>query len=193
MSDISTLIHRWQEGNERAAETLYNQHRLSTFQLACGLLGDPDDAEEAAQDALTYALTHIDRYDAGRSSFKTWLHIITVSRCRDRLRRKRLPNLSLRRWLQRRGDLSDQASSPEPHTVRTETRSEVWAAVKSLKPKHREAILLRYWAGHTYHEMADILNCPIGTVQSRVRLAYNQLRNTLAPPHLTNIEEEEVQ
>jgi len=47
----------------------------------------------------------------------------------------------------------------------------------------REAILLRYWAGHTYQEMADILGCPLRTAQSRVRLAYKQLRVVLAPAH----------
>ena len=58
MPDIDTLIQRWQDGDERAAEALYNHHRERVFRLAYGLLGDPADAEEAAQDALTYALVN---------------------------------------------------------------------------------------------------------------------------------------
>jgi len=180
MANLSALIKRWRGGDQRAAEAIYNQHRDAAFRLAYGLLGNHADAEEAAQDALGYALTHIDRFDPGRAGFTTWLHTITVSRCRDKRRRKRLPSLSLGRWLRRGGNTPDPALSPERHTVRTETRAEVWAAVQALKPKYREAIVLRYWSGHTYHEMADILNCPLRTAQSRVRQGYGQLRARLS-------------
>lgn len=189
-AQISALIERWQEGDDRAAEAIYNQHREPIFRLAYGLLGNVADAEETAQDVLTYALTKIRRYDSQRASFKTWLHTITVSRCRDRQRRRRLPSFSLSKWLQTEGDARDPALTPERHTTRAETHNEVWAAVQSLSQPQREAILLRFWAGHTYQEMADILDCPLRTVQSRVRLAYKQLRAVLAPTQLTNIEGE---
>ncbi len=193
MPDPNILIQRWQNGDDRAAEQLYNHYRESTFRLAYGLLGNAADAEEAAQDALTYALTRINRFDPERAGFKTWLYTITVSRCRDRQRRRYLPTFSLTRWLQQGGDAPDSALTPEHQTTQAETRSEVWLAVQNLKPKHREAILLRYWAGHTYQEMADILNCPLRTVQYRVRLAYKQLRATLAPTELNHFEKERVQ
>lgn len=193
MPEPNVLIQRWQDGDDRAAEQLYNHYRVSTFRLAYGLLGNPADAEEAAQDALTYALTRINRYDPNRAGFSTWLHSITVSRCRDRQRRKRLITFSLSRWLSRGGDTPDPAPTPERQAAHTETRSEVLTAVQDLKPDLREAVLLRYWAGHTYQEMADILNCPLRTAQSRVRLAYKQLRATLAPGELNYFEEDRVQ
>jgi RNA polymerase sigma-70 factor (ECF subfamily) len=190
MGDVSAFIQRWQAGDERAAEAIYNQYRESTFRLAYGLLGDSADAEETAQDALTYALTHITCFDPQQASFPTWLHTITVSRCRDRHRRRFLPTFSLSRWRQQGGDAPDPAPTPERRAAQAETRSEVWAAVQNLNPQLREAILLRYWAGHTYQEMAAILDCPLRTAQSRVRLAYKQLRAVLAPAQLTNFEEE---
>ncbi len=193
MPNPSILIQRWQDGDDRAAEALYNHYRESTFRLAYGLLGNASDAEEATQDALTYALTHINRFTPERAGFKTWLHTITVSRCRDRQRRRYLPTFSLTKWLHRGGDTPDSALTPERQATQAETRSEVWAAVQALKPKHREVILLRYWAGHTYQEMADILNCPLRTVQSRVRLAYKQLRVDLAPAEINCFEKERVQ
>lgn len=193
MADIGAFIQRWQAGDERAAEAIYNQYRESTFRLAYGLLGNAADAEETAQDALTYALTRIARYDPQRASFSTWLHTITVSRCRDRQRRRRLPTFSLSRWLQRGGDAPDPAPTPEGRTAQAETCNEVWGAVHELSPPLREAILLRYWAGHTYQEMADIMDCPLRTAQSRVRLAYKQLRATLAPTNLPTLEKESVQ
>jgi RNA polymerase sigma-70 factor (ECF subfamily) len=193
MADIGAFIQRWQAGDERAAEAIYNQYRESTFRLAYGLLGSAADAEETAQDALTYALTQIARYDPQRASFSTWLHTITVSRCRDRQRRRRLPTFSLSRWLQRGRDALDSAPTPERHAAQAETCSEVWIAVQELNPQLREAILLRYWAGHTYKEMADIMDCPLRTAQSRVRLAYKKLGGALAPTQLINIEKESVQ
>ena len=84
MSTIDTLIERWRAGDERAAEALYNQYRGATFGLAYSLLDNAADAEEVTQDALTYALTHIKRYDPRRARFETWLHTITVSRCRNK-------------------------------------------------------------------------------------------------------------
>lgn len=192
MPNIDVLIERWQGGDERAAEALYNHHRESLFRLAYGLLGSPADAEEVAQDALTYALVNIRRYDPQRASFATWLHTITVSRCRDRQRRRRLPSFSLTAWLDQGGDAPDPTPEPERQAIRAETRSQVWAAVQALSQPLREAILLRYWAGHTYREMADILGCPIGTAQSRVRLAYQRLRADLAPIELNHLEEGEL-
>ncbi len=192
MLDIGTLIQRWQAGDERAAEALYNHHRERVFRLAYGLLGNPADAEETAQDALAYALNHINRYDARRASFATWLHVITVSRCRDRQRRRRLPSLSLTAWLQRGNDLPAPAPNPERQTIIQETSSEVWEAVQALSPPLREAILLRYWAGHTYREMGEIMGCSLRTAQSRVRLAYQKLRSTLAPAKLSILEEERI-
>ena len=194
MPDLSALIQRWQGGDERAAEAIYNHHREATFRLAYGLLDDVGEAEEAAQDALNYALSHINHYDIGRASFATWLHTITVSRCRDRQRRRWLPTFSLAQWLQRGQDAPDPAPSPERQAIRGETASEVWLAVQNLSPQLREALLLRYWADHTYQEMATILDCPLRTAQSRVRLAFDRLRTTLAPADFINhFEEERVQ
>jgi RNA polymerase sigma-70 factor (ECF subfamily) len=190
MPDIDFLVQRWQKGDERAAEALYNQYRESTFRLAYGLLGDPADAEEAAQDAIAYALVNIHRYDSRRASFSTWLHTIAVSRCRDRHRRRRLSGLSLTNWLDRGGGPPDPAAGPERQTIEHESRSRVWEVVQAMSRPLREAIVLRYWAGHTFREMAEILDCPVATAQSRVRLAYKRLRTVLAPDELTNVEEE---
>ena len=96
MDDAQLLVCRAQDGDERAARQLFDQFNLRTYRLALGLLGDEADAEEVAQDALTYALLNITRYRADLSSFSTWLHTITVSRARDKRRRKILPSIPKR-------------------------------------------------------------------------------------------------
>ena len=66
MSDIDILVERWQAGDERAAEALYNQHQGRVFRLAYGILNNQTDAEEVTQESLIYALTNIKRYDPVR-------------------------------------------------------------------------------------------------------------------------------
>ena len=100
MADINTLIERWRANDTPAAEAIYNQYRDSIYRLAYGLLGEPADAEEVTQDALAYALINIKRYDPERASFATWLHTITISRCRDKRRCRRLSSVPLFTWLE---------------------------------------------------------------------------------------------
>jgi RNA polymerase sigma-70 factor (ECF subfamily) len=187
--NLNAWIERWRGGDERAAELIYNQFREQTYRLAYGLLGQREDAEEAAQDALTYALVNIEKYEALKSGFGTWLHTITVSRCRDKRRRKLLPGFSLTAWLQKGQDLADGGPGPEVMTAVAQTHTALWQAIQQLKPHYREAIILRYWAGHTYREMAEILHCPIPTAQSRVRLAYDLLKAELTEPEFAFLED----
>ena len=189
MSDPENLIQRWQAGDERAAEALSHQYRDPTFSLAYALLNDPADAEEVAQDALNYALTHIDRYDARRARFTTWLHTITVSRCRNKRRRRFLPSISLFTWLKGGGDAPDPAPNPERQAVQAASRDEIWEAIQTLSQSVREAIVLRHWGDYTYREIAGIMGCSQGTAQSRVRLAYQQLGKILIQSEVIDLEE----
>jgi len=190
MSNLEILIERWRAGDQRAAEAIYNLYRDRTFRLAYALLANPEDAEEAAQDALSYALQHIDHFDEKRSKFTTWLHMITVSRSRDIFRKRRLPTFSLTGWFQGRDRLDDPNPGPEQQAEKGEVRSIVWQAVQNLSPMLREAIILRHWSGHTYQEIAEIVGCPMKTAQSRVRLAHQKLSQTLAEVDLKQLVEE---
>ena len=179
MKNLEMLVERWRAGDEHAAEMLYNQHREQTFRLAYGLLGNTEDAEEAAQDALAYALLHIHQFDDRRSQFTTWLYRITVSRSRDLLRKRGVLTYSLSSWL--RGGLNprDFRPGPEQRAEKKENQNSVWDALQTLSADLREAIILRHWSGCTYHEIAEITNCPMKTAQSRVRLAYQKLARIL--------------
>ena len=189
MPDTLVLIRRWQAGEERAAQAIYDRFWDSSFSLAYTLLNDPADAEEVAQDTLTYALTHIERYDPRRARFSTWLHTITVSRCRDRRRRRILPSVPLVAWLKGAGDAADPTPDPEHQTIQETTRDEVWEAIEKLSPPLKEALLLRHWADYTYREIGEILGCSMRTAQSRVRLAHQRLKTILVQQDVTALEE----
>jgi RNA polymerase sigma-70 factor (ECF subfamily) len=192
MTHLDTLIERWKAGDTRAAEEIYNLHRERVYRLSYGLLGVAEDAEEAAQDALTYALLKIDSFDPRRSQFTTWLHMITVSRCRDLNRKRHAPAISLTEWFRSRRRQPASDITPELQAIQSEDKHTIWDAVQALPPEFREAIVLRHWGGHTYQEIADIVGCPIRTAQSRVRLAHQRLEKIFGKHHpLTTLKESE--
>jgi RNA polymerase sigma-70 factor (ECF subfamily) len=125
-----------------------------------------------------------------RARFSTWLNTITVSRCRNKRRRRLLPSVSLFAWLKGGGDAPDPAPEPEQQAILETTCDEVCEAVETLSRPLREAILLRYWADYTYQEIGDMLGCSMRTAQSRVRLAHQQLGTVLARNDLGFLEEE---
>jgi len=180
MSNLEILIDRWRAGDQRAAQAIYELHRDRTYRLAFGLLNDRQDAEEAAQDALAYALKHIDRFDEKRSKFTTWLHMITVSRSRDILRKRRPPTFSFGDWVFGIFKPIDLSPKPEEKLEKEEAQLSIWQAVQQLPPTLREAIILRHWEGHTYKEIGEIAGCPMKTAQSRVRLAHERLAKRIA-------------
>lgn len=179
MVNLETLIERWRAGDQRAAESIYNEHREQTFRLAYALLGNTQDAEEATQDALSYALTHIHHFDLRRSKFTTWLYMITVSRSRDIIRKRRLPTFSITAGLVPQRNPMYSRLGPEQQVTEDETRKSVWDALQDLSPDLREAATLRHWGGLTYQEIAEITGCTMKTAQSRVRLAHQKLVRSL--------------
>ena len=178
MDDV-LLVRYAQDDDESAARQLFDKYRLRTYRLALGLLGDEQDAEEVAQDALTYALLNIRRYKPELSSFSTWLHTITVSRARDKRRRKILPSISMAQWLGMGNQLRDHTPGPEAYFMRQETEGGLVVALNHLSPKLREAIVLRFYADCTYKEMGEIMDCSLNTARSRLRLAIEKLRTHL--------------
>jgi RNA polymerase sigma-70 factor, ECF subfamily len=182
--DSALLIRRARAGDEHAARALFETHQVRTYRLALGLLGDSEDAEEVAQDALTYALLNIHRYRADLSSFSTWLHTITVSRARDKRRRKILPSIPLAHWLGMGHQIRDHQPGPEANLLRREIEGGLVSALERLSPKLREAVVLRFYAECTYKEMGEIMGCSLNTARSRLRLAVEKLRADLGEEHV---------
>jgi len=179
VSTDGSTVDRWLEGDEAATKTLYVEHRTRTFRLALGLLGDAAEAEDVAQQVLARVLLEPRRFDPTRGTLATWINVVTVSRCRDRLRRRRRRTTSFWSWLRRGNDVPD----PRPHAeLQVETRQEhqrVMNALEQLPGELREAVVLRFWGHHTYREVAEAVGCPLRTAQSRVRLGVMRMRALL--------------
>ncbi len=147
------------------------------MRLAYGLLGDADDAEDVMQDVMVYALSHLDRYDHRRAAFGTWLHVMTVSRCRDRRRRKRLGVERLARWL--RDEQDAKVVDPDERLGRLDASTRIGRALDALTDIQREAVVLREIEGMSYREIGEVLSVPMRTAQTRVASGYSALRRAL--------------
>jgi len=125
-----------------------------------------------------YAFKNLRRFDPNKASFKTWLYTIAVSRSRNTYRRKRLPQVELSQLFQL-NIAAPRSEAPEARLAHRNAEDALMQALVDLSPNLREAVVLRYGHGLTYREIAEVMNCPPKTAESRVRLAHNRLRKLL--------------
>jgi len=182
MTDTQTIA-RAIDGDQAAQRTLYEMHHAAAFRLAYLLLRDTCDAEEVAQDAFVYAFRNLRRYDARRGSFWVWLRVILASRCRNKRRRRQLSVISLEALTAGQAPANPR-SSGDPATVleKIGARRAVWDALQQVSPGARDALILRYYEGLPYAEIADILGCSNDAARARVAHGKVQLRQLLAAP-----------
>jgi RNA polymerase sigma-70 factor, ECF subfamily len=187
---LEVLITRCLTGDQHAFEQLYQHVATGLYRLAYSILLNKQDAEDVLQEVMVYAFRNLRHYDKSRGTFRTWLYTITVSRCRNARRRKWLPVTALANLLHTGFEPVDRSDhTPEAAIARMGVREALEQALTTLSPRLREAIALRYGQGLTYREMADILDCPQKTAESRIRLAHEALRSAMGEANATLIEE----
>lgn len=182
--DEHSLIRAAQKGDLDAFNALVLTYQDHLFGIALRVTTDEDAAADAVQEALISAFRHIAAFRGG--CFRSWLARITVNACYDELRRKsRRPSQPLER-IARDGqeiDLNDWLYDPAPGTEYQVETSEldgaIRAALGSLSPLYRAAVVLVDVEGYSYEEAARILRVPVGTVRSRLARARANLRLAL--------------
>ncbi len=180
-TDLPVLIERSQNGDKRAFDRLLVAVRPRAMAVALKVLRNPDDAEDAVQDAFVKVWRYLGRFE-GRSSFTTWLHRIVMNACLDLLRRQ-----SCRPGISDDASADSLDSSPElactvtPYTqlATCETGAMVRHAIAELSPVHQQAIVLRELEERSYEEIAAAALCPVGTVMSRLHHARKHLADEL--------------
>lgn len=173
------LITLCQKGDAVAIEQLVNEYQPSIYRLACSILEDAHEAEEAAQDVFVAALKALGTY-RGDAALTTWLYAITVNVCRDRLRTRRTRE-RLAQALRALWQFGEKHPSPEDQIMTNQTSAAVRQAVNALGEKQRIPIILRYYHGFSVNEIARVLGINEGTVCSRLSIARDQLRMRLRP------------
>jgi len=180
-------IARFRAGDDDAFEPLVARREGEIYRLCARMLRHPDDATDATQEAFLRAYRGL-RAFRGEASFRTWLTGIAINVCRNRL-------TSVATRMDRRsvGLSSEDPATGEPRTLDppdphpdperaargAELGRAIQAALATLAPEFREALLLREMQGMEYEEMAETLACPVGTVKSRLSRARSALREAL--------------
>lgn len=174
-------VARARGGDTTAFEALLKGVRPRALAVANKVLRNPDDAEDAVQEAFLKAWRNLHRFE-GRSSFSTWIHRIVMNTSLDLLRRQACrPGAGAEEEGFDRADRSAavEIETPERQMVRTEVKEMVHGALAVLSPSHREALTLRELEEHSYEEIAEIAACPIGTVMSRLHHARKKIADEL--------------
>lgn len=162
-------------GDGEAFGELVDRHAPQARRAARLVLGNDQDADDAAQDGFLAAWRAIDRFDRSRP-FRPWLMRIVVNAARD-LRRRH----TVRRTDDLSPTLASGGASPERETDRALLRERLAAALTALPERQRLAVTMFDAEGYAHSEIAEVLGIPEGTVRSDVFHARRALRTTLAP------------
>lgn len=154
-------------GDDTAFARLVEQYAKPVHNLCYRMLGDPADAEDAAQETFLKAYQRLKSYDPHRS-FPTWLLSIGAHHCIDQLRRRRFQLISLDA-VHRRSAGRD--SLPERLAERTQARQSLQAELARLGAYERAAIVMRYWYDLSYEEIGQALGLSVSAVKSRLHRA----------------------
>lgn len=184
MSEEAPIIREWvlaaREGDQAAFGFLVEHYQNAVFNLAYRLLGNPQEAEDAAQEAFLRAYANLDRYDINRS-FKTWLLSITSNHCIDRLRKRRLTWLSIEEEAMPHPALVSGEPSPEQAFLDEERSEKMQDLLAQLPPDYRTVVVLRYWYDMSYAEIAEMLKTTESAIKSRLFRARKALGQLLEP------------
>jgi RNA polymerase sigma-70 factor (ECF subfamily) len=163
--DERAWVRRAQAGSVSDLEALFRAHWPRAFRAAYLVVHDAAAAEDIAQESFLAAVRALDRFDRGRP-FGPWLHRIVDNRAIDFARA---------RALRAETELADAAAPAAARDV----SDEIVAALASLSPDHRAVIVLRHLLEYTPGEIAQLLDVPRGTVNSRLRRGLDELKERL--------------
>lgn len=191
MQPEEQLLKKSLSGDTRAFEELVAQYQGKVYALAFRYMGNEEDASDMAQEALLKAYRSL-RMFKGNSSFGTWLYRITTNVCLDELRRRkrRIIPLSLDEPLATQNgeeiekEIADQSPGADLLYEQKEFSDYIQNLLDELRPEHKTAIVLRDVMELSYEEIAQTLDCSLGTVKSRISRARDVLRKKLADREL---------
>jgi RNA polymerase sigma-70 factor (ECF subfamily) len=172
----SELIPRVRRGDLAAFEALYDKYKGQVYRAALAITHDQGAAEDILQECFLRVYAHIDRIDVSRP-LSPWIHRIAVNLSYNWVTKRK-------RWFPFLGEVidqfvSDHHDSPEHVLEREELQRIVQEAIHSLSFAQRVVIILFYLNGFHLEEIAYILDCPVGTVKSRLYYGRQNLRRKL--------------
>jgi RNA polymerase sigma-70 factor (ECF subfamily) len=169
---VSNLDTKWLEqarrGDEEAFTLVVEACQNPVYNLCYRMLGNSQEAEDAAQETFWRAYQNLNRYDPQRP-FLTWLLSIAAHYCIDQQRRKQVPSFSIDALTD--DILPDFAPNPERMASQSEQDRALHQLMAELKPQDRAAIVLRYWYDFSDQEISQALSLSVSAVKSRLHRA----------------------
>jgi RNA polymerase sigma-70 factor (ECF subfamily) len=165
-----------QKGDDDAFASLVNQYQTPVYNLCYRMLGNPQEAEDAAQESFWRAYQAIRRYDRSRP-FATWLLSIAAHYCIDQQRKRRLPTMEIEDWMEE--VVPDNFPSPESIAGRNQQNELLRQYLNKLNPQDRAALILRYWYEFSEEEISQTLKLSSSAVKSRLHRARLKLATLL--------------
>ena len=175
MSDEDLLAAIAARADKQAFAALFNRFagRIKAFIIRAGTV--PELAEEIAQEVMITVWHKADRFDASKAGAATWIFTIARNRRIDVIRRQARPE----------PDADDPLYAPDPpanpadRIAEKDRDAQVRAALMALSTEQREVVRLAFFSGLSHGDVAQELDVPLGTVKSRLRLAFKRLRESL--------------
>jgi RNA polymerase sigma-70 factor (ECF subfamily) len=179
------LVKRVQHGDRAAFDLLVRKYQHKVAKLVQRFVRDRAEAEDVAQEAFVRAYRAIGNF-RGESAFYTWLYRIAVNTAKNYLesqgRRPPGTDVDIEGAEQLSGsERMREHATPEQHLLTDEIAKAVQQTIESLPDDLRQAILLREIEGMSYEEIAEVMDCPIGTVRSRIFRAREAVDQVLKP------------
>lgn len=183
------VIAAIREGDTSAFEHLVRKYEARVFHHCLRMVGDREESTDLTQEVFLKVFKNIHKYEHGYA-FYTWLYRITVNCCIDYFRNskrkiKKIPLSQLDKGYQsdntRDHDVPDERFGPELNLMNSELRGVLNNAVGGLSENLRSTIILKEIEGFSYAEIAEISECSIGTVKSRMHRAREELKGILTP------------
>lgn len=170
--DLMLLVAK---GDPDAFARLYDRHKEGLLNFCYRMLRNWEDAGDIFQDAFRYLHAHAASYQP-TAKFTTYLFHIARNMCIDVLRRRKRWNLQ---QLDPGIDVADGAPAPAPPLEQGEMEEKIKKAMEELPEPYREVVHLRVVEDLAYEEIAEVLECPVGTVKSRLHSGLGLLRQIL--------------
>ncbi|MHC4176937.1 MAG: RNA polymerase sigma factor [Planctomycetota bacterium] len=162
--------------NEPDLESLAERYPR-IYRAALAMTGNASDADDLAQETFLQAMGSLRRF-SGASCLDTWLYSVLLNQHRRQLRARRRRERRWRVWLAA-GRNSPSDDGPDRRLQLQQWRESLWSRVAELPESQRHAIVLRYSEQLAYQQIAEVLDCPIGTVKSRLHHGLAVLRRKL--------------
>jgi RNA polymerase sigma-70 factor (ECF subfamily) len=169
------LVTRAKDGDELALEALVARHQPKVERLARHILRDPDDANDASQEALAKVCVRLRQFRGG-AQFSTWLHRLVVNTCLDAVERRKA------RTHEPLGDDFRSDADPERDAGISELRRELCDALAGVSAEQAQVVLLKDALGYSFEEIAAAAGMPVGTAKCHAHRGRARLSERLEQP-----------